>query len=82
MRFLRSHWRSCTNIVLDVYPKKYWWPLIQSCASKSCRIAVKGEAGALLLPSNKDGFPIQGSLGTSGLLVCSIRAYLVIDFER
>ena len=42
LRFLRSHWRSCTVIALDVYPKKYWWPLIQSCASKSCRLAVKG----------------------------------------
>ena len=42
LRFLRSHGRSCKVIALDVYPKKYWWPLIQSCASKSCRLAVKG----------------------------------------
>ena len=27
-------------------------------------------------------FPIQGSLGISGLLVCDVRAYLVIDFEQ
>ena len=42
LRFLRSHGRSCTVIALDVYPKRYWWPLIQSCASKSCRLAIKG----------------------------------------
>ena len=40
--FLRPHGPSCTVIALDVYPKRYWWPLIQSCASKSCRLAVKG----------------------------------------
>ena len=28
LRFLKSHRRSCTIVVLDVYPKKYWWPLI------------------------------------------------------
>ena len=42
LRFLRPHGPSCTVIALDVYPKRYWWPLIQSCASKSCRLAVKG----------------------------------------
>ena len=38
LRFLKVHRRPCTFVVLDVYPKKYWWPLIQSCASKSCRL--------------------------------------------
>ena len=42
LRFLRPHGPSCTVIALDVYQKRYWWPLIQSCASKSCRLAAKG----------------------------------------
>ena len=63
LRFLRSHGRSCTVIALDVYPKRYWWPLLQSCASKSCRLAVKGEAGALLLPSKQGWIPHPGIPG-------------------
>ena len=34
LRFLKSHRRTCTIVVLDVYPKKYWWPLIQNYATK------------------------------------------------
>lgn len=57
LRFLRSHGRSCTIIALNVYPKKYWLPLIQSYASKPRRLAVKREVGALLLPSRQGWFP-------------------------
>ena len=60
LRFLRSHGRSRMVIALDVYPKKYWWPLIQSCGSKSCRLAIKGEAWALLLPSKPGFIPHPG----------------------
>ena len=63
LRFLNVHQRPCTFVVLDVYPKKYWWPLIQSCASKSCRLAIKGEVGALLSPSKQGWTPYQGILG-------------------
>ena len=63
LRFLRSHGRPCTVIALDVYPKRCWWPLIQSCASKSCRLAGKGEAGALLLPSKQGWIPHPGIPG-------------------
>ena len=79
LRFLRSHGRSCSVIAFDVYPKRYWWPLLQSCASKSCRLAVKGEAGALLLPSKQGWIPHPG---IPGLLVYDTRVYLVIDFEQ
>ena len=57
LRFLRSHGRSCSVIALDVYPKKHW---LASCASKSSRLAVKGEAGALLLPSKQGWIPHPG----------------------
>ena len=51
LRFLKSHRQTCTIVVLEVYPKKYWWPLIQNYATKSCRLAIKGDVGGLLSPS-------------------------------
>jgi len=27
--FLKSFRMSCSVLVLDVYPRKYWWPLVQ-----------------------------------------------------
>ena len=63
LRFLKVHQRPCTFVLLDVYPKKYWWPLIQSCASKSCRLAIKGDVGALLSPSKQGWTPYQGIPG-------------------
>ena len=29
LRFLASYQQSCTVLVLDVYPRKYWWPFLQ-----------------------------------------------------
>ena len=63
LRFLKAHQRSCSAFVLDVYPKKHWWPLIQNCARKSCRLAVKGMLEPFYLLLNKDGFLMRGSLG-------------------
>ena len=63
LRFLKFHGRSCTVIALDVYPRKYWWPLIKSCARNSCRLAVKGEVGALLLASKQGWIPHPGIPG-------------------
>ena len=60
LRFLKAHRRPCTFVVLDIYPRKYWWPMIQSCASKSCRFAIKREVGALLSPSKQGWTPHQG----------------------
>ena len=69
LRFLKVHQRPCTFVLLDVYPKKYWWPLIQSCASKSCRLMrLKGMLELFFRPPNKDGHLIKGSPGTFGLL--------------
>lgn len=28
LRFLQSYRQSCTAVVLDTYPRKYWWPLL------------------------------------------------------
>ena len=53
--FLKSFRRSCTVVVLDVYPRKYWWPLIQCWSSRSLKLACKGDSQALLIPS-KEGW--------------------------
>ena len=50
-RFLQSHQRSCTLVTLHVYPRKYWWPLVQRYAVKGRKLARKGDTMALLVPS-------------------------------
>ena len=35
LKFLQSFKQSCTVVVLDVFPKKYWWPLLMNKAVKS-----------------------------------------------
>ena len=67
LHFLKVHWRPGTFVVLDVYSKKYWWCMIQSCASKSHRLTIKWEVGALLLPFKKGWTPHQWIPGTFGL---------------
>ena len=52
---LKSFRRSCTIVVLDVYPRKYWWPLIQCWSSRSLKLACKGDSQALLIPP-KEGW--------------------------
>ena len=51
--FLKSFRRSCSVLVLDVYPRKYWWPLIQCWSTRSLKLACKGDSQALLIPSKK-----------------------------
>ena len=51
LRFLCSFNQSCTVVVLDTYPRKYWWPLLQRWSTKACKVASKGSSDALLLPS-------------------------------
>ena len=53
LRHLKNHRKSCTVVVLDVYPKKYWWPLVQCWSAKSLKLAVKGNSKALLVPSKR-----------------------------
>ena len=49
--FLKSFRRSCSVLVLDVYPRKYWWPPIQCWSTRSLKLARKGDSQALLIPS-------------------------------
>lgn len=51
LRFLQGFRQSCTMMILDIYPRKYWWPLVQNWAVRSYKIAVKGDTQALVCPS-------------------------------
>lgn len=51
LRFLKSHHLDCTMAVLDTYPRKYWWSLLQHSSRKSRRLAVSGDPDTLWLPS-------------------------------
>lgn len=57
LRFLRFHRQSYTIVVLDIYPRKYWWPLLQYYSTKAYKLALKGDPDALVLPSNKGWIP-------------------------
>ena len=49
--FLKSFRRSCLVLVLDVYPRKYRWPLIQCWSTRSLKLACQGDSQALLITS-------------------------------
>lgn len=54
---------SCTVAVLDMFPKKYWWPILLSKALKSKGLAVRDDGNALLVPSRKGWERHQGIPG-------------------
>ena len=59
--FLRSYRQSCTVVVLDIYPRKYWWPILQRLSSKTRKLAGAGDSQALLLPS-KEGWSSESGI--------------------
>jgi hypothetical protein len=42
-------------VILDTYPRKYWWPVLQGCSRRTYKVACRGDSGALLMPS-KNGW--------------------------
>ena len=48
----------CTLIIPDIYPRRFWWPLLQAGATQFCILAHKGDPAILRIPSSK-GFPPQ-----------------------
>ncbi|KAL9951351.1 hypothetical protein ACROYT_G044002 [Oculina patagonica] len=65
LRFLQSYRQPCTIVVLDTYPRKYWWPLLQRFSRKAQKLAGAGDSQALLSPSKKVGdLPIVAKLFT------------------
>ena len=53
-KYLNSLNLPYTLVVPDVFPRRFWWPLLLSACSSSCLLASKGANGILLTPS-KDG---------------------------
>ena len=48
LRFLENFKQSRTIVVLDIYPRKYWWLLLQHRCVKVQRMASKCDHTALL----------------------------------
>ena len=44
-------------IALNVYPKMHWWPLIQNCVGKSCRLSLvpTGDQTIIMISTNING---------------------------
>lgn len=63
LEFLQSYRQSCIVVLLDMFPKRYWWPILVSKALKSKRLAIQGDGNALLVPSRKAWLPHKGILG-------------------
>ena len=55
LSFLAGSAQACTVIVFDIYPRKYWWPLLQCKSQKALKLAPRGSTRALLVPF-KDGW--------------------------
>ena len=49
--FLRSLTLPCTLIIPDVYPRRFWWPLLRATATQCCLLAHKGDPEILSIPS-------------------------------
>lgn len=51
LKYLKLHRQSCTVVVLDRYPRKYWWPVLCFYATQAYRVAPRGASDALFRPS-------------------------------
>lgn len=59
LKFLRTYRQSCSVVVLDKYPRKYWWPLLQYYSTKSLILASQGADQALLIPTQRGWSPMM-----------------------
>lgn len=65
LRFLEHHPCTYSIVVPDLYPRRYWWPLLQSRCSASFLLGRKGDREVLLFPSKAIPFetrPLQWDL--------------------
>ena len=63
LRHLQACNLSCTFVTLDVYPRKYWWPVLQSYTTRAIKLAQRGDPGGLRLPSPRGWVPHPGIPG-------------------
>ena len=51
--------------MLDIYPRRYWWPIIIGKARKAQKLASVGDVGPLVMPTQNGWVqdrPIAGDL--------------------
>lgn len=53
LRHLAPQGCAVTMVVPDLYPRKYWWPLLQRKAIASLKLGSKGNRSVLFFPSKK-----------------------------
>ena len=58
LRYMRAYQKPFTLVVLDVYPKRYWWALLLRYARRSIKLASSGDDSALLQPSHQGWVPL------------------------
>ena len=63
LRHLQACNLSCTFVTLDIYPRKYWWPVLQSYTTRAIKLAQRGDPGGLRLPSPRGWVPHPGIPG-------------------
>ena len=81
LKFLQSFKQSCTVVVLDVFPKKYWWSLLINKAVKSRCLAVRGDGKLSWSRPKRGGCLTRAFLEICGFLQCVFRcvlAYILI----
>ena len=48
---LGNYGKPFTLVVMNTYPRKYWWPIVTGKAVRARKLATMGDTDALLLPS-------------------------------
>ena len=51
LKYLRSQQCTFSIVVPDLWPRKFWWPLVQQSASSSFKLGSKGDASIFLFPT-------------------------------
>ena len=57
LKILEKYGKPFTLVVIDTYPRKYWWPIVTGKAVKAQKLASMGDTDALLLPSKHGWVP-------------------------
>ena len=57
LKFLGNNGKPFTLVVMDTYPRKYWWSIVTGKAVKARKLASMDDTNALLLPSKHGWVP-------------------------
>ena len=62
LKLLGNYGKPFPLVVMDTYPRKYWWPIVTGKAVKARKLASMGDTDALLLPSKHGWVPHKRSI--------------------